>query len=197
MRQIPAIGWQSSPPLAAVALACAVAIVLQAAALLAMGRPAICTCGIVKLWHGIVDSSENSQHLNDWYTLTHVTHGVLFYFLLWLVFPRSPIAWRLILAVAIEAGWEVFENTSFVIERYRQSALARGYVGDSVVNSVFDTFATVIGFLLTHALPRWGAIVLVLALELSLLVGIRDSLVLNIVQLIYPIEAVDRWQAGR
>ena len=194
MRQIPAIGWQSSPPLA---LACAVAIVLQAAALLAMGRPAICTCGIVKLWHGIVDSSENSQHLNDWYTLTHVTHGVLFYFLLWLVFPRSPIAWRLILAVAIEAGWEVFENTSFVIERYRQSALARGYVGDSVVNSVFDTFATVIGFLLTHALPRWGAIVLVLALELSLLVGIRDSLVLNIVQLIYPIEAVDRWQAGR
>ena len=183
--------------MAAVTLACAVAIVLQAAALLAMGRPAICTCGIVKLWHGIVDSSENSQHLNDWYTLTHVTHGVLFYFLLWLVFPRSPIAWRLILAVAIEAGWEVFENTSFVIERYRQSALARGYVGDSVVNSVFDTFATVIGFLLTHALPRWGAIVLVLALELSLLVGIRDSLVLNIVQLIYPIEAVDRWQAGR
>jgi hypothetical protein len=178
-------------------LACAAAIALQAALLLAMGQPAICTCGTIKLWHGIVDSSENSQHLSDWYTLTHVTHGVIFYFLLWLLFPRTSVAWRLALAVAVEAGWEVFENTSFVIERYRQSALARGYVGDSVVNSVFDTVATAIGFLLTHALPRWAAVVLVLALELLLLVGIRDSLVLNIVQLVHPIEAIDRWQSGR
>jgi hypothetical protein len=178
-------------------LAAAGAIVFQALILLAMGLPPICTCGYIELWHGNPSGPETSQHVTDWYTYTHVLHGIGFYFFLWLIAPRMPFALRLALAIGLEAAWEIFENTPFVMERYRQSALARGYVGDSVINSLFDTLAAALGFVLTRVLPVWTIIALAMAVELFLGYMIRDNLTLNIVQLIHPSEAVNRWQMGR
>jgi hypothetical protein len=171
-------------------------VAIQAAALLAMGQPPICACGYVKLWHGIVLSSENSQHISDWYTFSHVIHGFVFYFLAWLLFPRAPIALRFALAMVVEAGWEVIENTPFVIDRYRQSALAQGYTGDSVINSVFDTLAAALGFLMARLMPVWSIILIAVAMELSVGYLIRDNLGLNIIQLLFPSEGLSRWQAG-
>ena len=187
----------NSVPLGAWALVGAGVIALQAVVLLAMGQPAICTCGYLKLWHGNVLSSENSQHLTDWYTFSHIIHGFGFYLLLWLIAPRTPVGLRLVLAVGLEAGWEIFENTPFIIDRYRQGALARGYVGDSVINSVGDTLAMVLGFVLARLSPVWGIVALAVVLELFVGFMIRDNLTLNIVQLIYPSETISQWQAGR
>ncbi|MCZ8548148.1 DUF2585 family protein [Mesorhizobium qingshengii] len=171
-------------------------IALQAVVLVLMGHPLICTCGTVKLWHGIVSSPENSQQLTDWYTYTHVIHGFGFYLLLWLIAPRLPFGLKLSLAIGLEATWEVVENTPFVIDRYRQSALAQGYFGDSVVNSVADTFAATFGFVLARILPVWSTVVLVIGMELFAAFMIRDNLMLNIIQLIHPSEAISRWQMG-
>ena len=171
-------------------------IALQAAALLAMGHPVICTCGRIDLWHGNPSGPETSQHLTDWYTYTHVVHGFGFYLLLWLVAPRMPFLWRLVIAIGLEAGWEVIENTPLIMDRYRQSALARGYFGDSVVNSVVDTLAAVVGFALARILPVWLSVALVAGMELFAAYMIRDNLVLNIIQLIHPSEVISRWQTG-
>src|SRR3990167_4098548 len=123
-------------------------IALQALLLFLLGQPSVCECGYVKMWEGVVLSSGNSQHLTDWYTFSHVIHGFLFYLALWFFFPRMPIAARFLLAFGAEAAWEVFENTPVVIEHYRQQALAQGYTGDSIINSVMDTIAMVVGFLM-------------------------------------------------
>jgi hypothetical protein len=171
-------------------------IALQAAALLAMGHPAICTCGRIDLWHGNPSGPETSQHLTDWYTYTHVVHGFGFYLLLWLIAPRMPFLWRLVIAIGLEAGWEVIENTPFIMDRYRQSALARGYFGDSVVNSVVDTLAAALGFTLARVLPVWVSVAFVVGLELFAAYMIRDNLILNIIQLIHPSEVISRWQTG-
>ena len=193
--QVPVAG-SDGQRLLVLLLAVAAIVALQALALFAMGQPPICACGTIKLWHGLVSSAENSQQLTDWYTYSHVIHGLIFYFLLWLVVPGVPFGVRFLLAIGIEASWEVFENTPFIINRYRQSALALGYVGDSVINSVFDTLAAVVGVALARILPVWSTIALVIATELSLAYAIRDNLTLNIVQLIYPFEAISRWQIG-
>jgi hypothetical protein len=177
-------------------LIAAAIVALQALVLLAMGQPPICACGTIKLWHGLVSSAESSQQISDWYTYSHVLHGLIFYFLLWLVAPRMSFGLRFTLAIGIEASWEILENTPFIINRYRQSALALGYVGDSVINSVFDTLAAAIGVVLARILPVWSTIALVIATELSLAYAIRDNLTLNIVQLIHPFEAISRWQIG-
>lgn len=173
------------------------AIALQILALAAMGHPLICTCGRIDLWYGNPAGPETSQHLTDWYTFTHVVHGIGFYFLIGLVAPRLPFGWRLALAIGLESSWEIAENTPFVIERYRRSALGESYFGDSVVNSVSDTAAAVLGFVLARALPAWSSVALVVASELFLGTMIRDNLTLNIIQLIHPSEAVSRWQRGR
>ncbi|MFL5049476.1 MAG: DUF2585 family protein [Xanthobacteraceae bacterium] len=171
-------------------------IAIQASALVTMGHPLICVCGNVKFWHGMVFSPENSQHLTDWYTYSHVIHGLCFYLLLWLIAPRLPLAVRLVIAIGLEVSWEIIENTPLVMERYRQSALAEGYFGDSVINSISDTLAATVGFFLARLLPVWSSITLVIAMELFVGTMIRDNLTLNVIQLIHPTAAVSKWQTG-
>jgi hypothetical protein len=176
----------------------ALLIIASAAAIeLAMGRHPICTCGVVDLWVGARDSPRTSQMLADWYSLSHIVHGLLFYALLWLIVRRWPVSWRLIAAVAAEAGWEVIENTPLVIDRYRETTAALGYSGDSVLNSVSDMLMMCAGFVLARKLPVWGSVLLLLLLELIPLFVIRDNLALNIWNLLAPNPAVAAWQAGR
>ena len=185
-----------TPPLSIV-IALALAIVgAQAAILFAMGQPAICACGYVKLWHGSASSPETSQHISDWYTFSHVLHGVIFYALLKLVFPRAPTGILFLAALGIEAFWEILENTPLIVDRYRQLALAQGYKGDSVLNSIFDLLAAAGGFLIARFAPVWATISMAIAFEAGVAFAIRDNLTLNIIQLIYPLESITRWQAG-
>ena len=172
------------------------------AVLLAMGRNPICECGTVKLWHGVVQSAENSQHLADWYSPSHVIHGLILYFLAWLLWKRwrlfggRPIRRALPIAVLLEAAWEIAENTPMVIDRYRAVTVSWGYSGDSVVNSLGDIGWMIAGFLAAARIPTWASVALALFLELLTLYTIRDNLTLNVVMLLWPIEAIRQWQGG-
>ena len=183
---------------AAIYVAIAAALLgVQAVALHMLGMPAICRCGYVSLWYGNPSGPDTSQHLTDWYTYTHVLHGVTFYWLLSIMVPKLSIPQRFVLAVGVETAWEIFENTPMVIERYRKGALAQGYFGDSIVNSLSDSAAAVVGFVLAWRLPV--AVIFALAVAAELLAGyiIRDGLLLNLVQLVYPSDVLSQWQARR
>ena len=164
--------------------------------LLAMGQPPICRCGTVKLWQGEVMSAENSQQLADWYSPLHLIHGLLFYGLLWLIARRRPLGLRAQIALAIECGWEILENSPIIIDRYREATISLGYRGDSVINSVSDVVFMLIGFALAARLPVAVSIALAILLEVAVGYMIRDNLTLNIIMLVRPIEAIKRWQGG-
>jgi hypothetical protein len=172
-------------------------LAFQALALYLFGQPAVCECGYVKLWEGVVLGSGNSQHLTDWYTFSHVIHGFLFYAALRYLFPRMSVPMRLALAVGIEAGWEIFENTPWLIDHYRQQALAQGYVGDSIINSLSDTLAMLIGFLLAARLPVALIIALGIGMEAFTLFSIRDSLTLNVLNFLHQFDLIRDWQGGQ
>jgi hypothetical protein len=180
-------------------LAAAAAIAAGTGAILLwMGRLPLGPDGRFGLWEGDIWSRFQSQRLLDPYLFSHLTHGFLFYLLLWLVARRLPMRHRFLCAVALEAGWEILENSPLVIDRYRAVTIALGYEGDSVLNSMSDIVAAALGFLLAWRLPKPASVALVLAMEIGTLFWVRDNLTLNVVMLVHPVDAIREWQsAGR
>jgi Protein of unknown function (DUF2585) len=170
-------------------------LVVQVLAEHLMGRVWICSCGTIRFWVGDIWSDELSQQLFDWYTASHIVHGILFYGLLRLVLPRAPVLVRLAIAVGIEASWEIAENSPWVIEAYRKQALAAGYTGDSILNSAMDNVSMMTGFALARLLPWKATVALVLALEIGAAALVHDNLTLNILNFIHRFPAIEAWQS--
>ena len=183
---------RSRPPL----LFTVMIILATAFYLLWIGREPICKCGYIRLWHGETMSSENSQHISDWYTPSHLIHGFLFYGILWLFARRMAWGWRLAVATLVESAWEVLENSDWIIERYREVTISLDYYGDSVLNTVADILAMLVGFWLAGRLPVWMTVALIIGFEALTIFLIRDGLALNILMLVFPLNAVRDWQGG-
>lgn len=172
-----------------------VAIVVVATIMLAIqGRVIWCEAGDYWPWSWQVMSRHNSQHVIDAYSFTHILHGILEFWLIGLVFSRVPLAWRFVIAIFIESTWEVAENTSYIINRYREATLSLDYFGDSIVNSLADIVCCGIGFVIAKKIGYWSSLALFIVTETILIFTIRDSLILNIIMLIYPLDAIKNWQ---
>jgi hypothetical protein len=173
------------------------AVVIVAAFFLRiLGRVWWCQAGDYAPWSWEVWSAHNSQHVIDPYTFTHILHGILFFWIASLIFRKMPLAWRLLIAISFESAWEVAENTNAVIQRYREATISLDYFGDSIINSIGDIFSFAFGFWLANKLRFWFSLVFFVLVEMILLFWIRDSLILNIIMLIYPLEAIKKWQTG-
>jgi hypothetical protein len=177
--------------------ACSAILLVAAAILYFQGRVWWCQAGDIMPWSWDIWSTHNSQHLVDPYSFTHILHGMLEFWLLGLVFRKAPVAWRLALAVLIEATWEVAENSSFIIERYRAATISLDYFGDSIINSISDILCCATGFVIANKLRFWRSLALFAATEILLIFWIRDSLIINIIMLLYPVEAIRTWQMSR
>jgi len=188
---------QAAPITTRDSLAVAALLVATAAILHTMGQPWWCALGDLAPWSSAVDSAHNSQHLGDPYTLTHILHGFAFYGLLWaLAGGRWSQRQRFFVAMAVESAWELFENTDFVISRYREATISLDYFGDSIINSLGDILACAAGYLAAAAIPTAASVATFAGVEILLLFWIRDSLLLNILMLVWPIEAIKNWQMG-
>jgi hypothetical protein len=177
-----------------IALAAVAVVALACAIELRMGRLLLGPDGRLGLWEGDIWSSEQSQRLLDPYSFSHVVHGLLFYAVLWLLARRLPLRYRFLMATALEAGWEILENSPLIIERYRAVTIALGYAGDSVINSASDVLMMALGFFLASRLRVWLSVALVVGIELGCLFWIHDNLTLNILMLVHPIPAIRAWQ---
>ena len=167
----------------------AVVVILQM-----QGRVWWCEAGDMVPWSWNIWSTHNSQHIIDPYSFTHVLHGVIEFWLIGFVFRRMPIVWRLALAIFIESSWEVAENSTMVIERYRAATISLDYFGDSIINSIADIGCCATGFVIAYKLKFWRSLLLFLTTEALLIVFIKDSLVINIIMLLFPIDAIKNWQ---
>lgn len=185
--------WRSSAIWLGVALAI---LAIQIVTEHFMGRLWICSCGDIKLFEPSVHSSGNSQHISDWYTPSHIIHGFIFYGVGFLLLRRHPVALRLAFATLIEAGWEILENSPIIIERYRSVTASYGYEGDSILNSAMDTVAMAVGFFFAARAPVWLTIVIAIGFEIATAIIIRDNLALNIIMLVWPIDAIRQWQSA-
>lgn len=179
-------------PLALCFLAIAVAVMI----LQWQGRVVWCQIGDYLPWSWNIWSPHTSQHIIDPYSFTHVFHGVIEFWLIGLIFRKVPMAWRLLIAVMIESSWEILENSTYIIQRYRESTISLDYFGDSIINSISDILCCATGFVIAYKLRFWRSLALFVITEIILTVAIRDSLIINIVMLVYPIEAIKQWQIG-
>ena len=169
-------------------------LVLTAGVELWMGRSLLGPDGKFGWWDGNIWSSENSQRLADPYSFSHIVHGILFYAVLRLVARKLPVRHRLLIALALEAGWEMLENSPFIINRYREATISLGYVGDSVLNSLSDILMMTIGFLFAFRVPWRVSVAAVIIMEIGCALWVRDNLTLNIIMLIHPFDAIKHWQ---
>ena len=172
-------------------------LIIMTAALRLQGRLWTCSCGYVLAWSSNIDSSDNSQHLFDPYTFTHVMHGFLFIALVHLLWPRLNQIWKIVIAMSAEMLWEVIENTNFIIDRYRSETISLGYVGDTILNTFGDLLACALGIAVALRLGAVKTIALTVLIELALLLTIRDNLILNIIMLLHPIDSIRIWQSGQ
>ena len=175
-------------------------VAIQIAVLHNFGQPFVSTTGRIMLWVGDVWSAETSQQFADWYSFSHIIHGFIFFGILHLIAPRMPVAARLLIAMGVEIGWEITENSPATIQHYRQQAIAAGYVGDSILNSVSDTTMMTIGFLIASRAPARYVAIAALCMELLTLAVVRDNLTLNVMGLVLPsdwapMRAIHDWQA--
>ena len=189
---------QESPLFTTRSLIAFVAAIVVAVVILNLnGRVWWCQAGDYSPWAWDIWSKHNSQHVIDPYSFTHILHGVIEFWLIGLVFKKVPLAWRLVMAVMIEGSWEIVENSSFIINRYREETISLDYFGDSIINSISDILCCATGFVLAYKLRFWRSAILFVATEPILILTIRDSLIINIIMLVYPVEAIKLWQIGK
>lgn len=175
-------------------LICLLILTLVALAESLYGRPLWCACAELRPWSWVVKSSHNSQHVIDPYTFSHVLHGLVFYALLHLSGTKFSISARFLIAILIEGGWELLENSDFLINRYRTATFSLDYYGDSIANSLSDIVACGLGFIIAARIPARATVALFLLIELLMVATIRDNLTLNVIMLLYPIDAIRAWQ---